>query len=103
MFVILREIVTYMLTVAFCDDIFMSDEYDNYDPYYYDKEFRDAFPDVYGNDEYAQQFKPVRRSAYKPVRKSTNDSKRSKNEESTYYLIYVFFIFAVIIILLIWL
>ena len=41
----------------------MSDEYDNYDTDYYDKEFRDACPDVYGHDEYAQQFtQPVRKA-----------------------------------------
>ena len=32
----------------------MCDDYDNYDPDYYDKEFRVAYPDVYGYDEYAQ-------------------------------------------------
>ena len=66
----------------------MSDEYDNnnYDPDYYDKEFRDAYPDVYGNDEYAQQFKPVKRSAYKPVRRRANEVKRPKNEELTEFL-----------------
>lgn len=43
----------------------MCDEYDNdnYAPDYYDKEIRDAYPDVYGYDEYAQQFTP-------PVRKT---------------------------------
>lgn len=83
--------------------LIMSDEYDNnnYDPDYYDKEFRDAYPDVYCNDEYAQQFKPVKRSAYKPVRRRANEVKRPKNEELTEFLIYLFFIFTVMVLLLI--
>ena len=99
----------------------MCDDYDNghYDPDYYDKEFRDAYPNVYGYDEYAQQFSPVRRSSSKParrssgkstkksvsrpVRKTSNSGQQSKNGEIAAYVIFAFFIYAVMIIILIWL
>lgn len=55
----------------------MCDDCDNYDPDYYDKEFRDAYPEVYGYDEYAQQFCPPTRKTVRRTASSGSKVRRS--------------------------
>lgn len=55
----------------------MCDDCDNYDPDYYDKEFRDAYPEVYGYDEYAQQFYPPTRKTVRRTASSGSKVRRS--------------------------
>lgn len=88
----------------------MSDDCDNYDPDYYDKEFRDANPGVYGYDEYAQQFYPptrqtVRRTASsgRKVRKSNRsyvhepkDKEKEKSERMQNLILYALLLLFVV-------